>query len=445
MQSKNPIKNEHFKKIALILTTACNMRCKYCFESEGSYKPIFMTDEIIEQALKRTLSENIEVGERVIIELFGGEPTLSEKQIHKVYECIKKYNIYNKEIVIWITTNLLVSNYNIWNIIKNAPYETKVTVSILLDKESHDADRIDAAMVGTYDRVRTNLLELIEFFKDANIPVQCHQVLSPKVLKMKTLDKILEASTLLMLEHKNVYVSTSPVSTGSTMDDYYLNEEIEYLIREFEKNTYKYKELLGGIPEEWLSEYLGHWSAKAVFHQKTTKMAFCQDLNRHVTVGVDGNTYSCHRMYLGSEMAANVVSNVHKETMFSEHYDEYVRMIKKSCAEGTHEYQEGFLLIDRKSEFGHDCKNCLAGRECNPCYVPMIGEHKDTKPKKDCIFARSKCYWKFQVDLEYNILKSIEMNNYMLILIKDEAVREKIRISNKMLEDVLAATSKEQS
>ena len=205
--------------MALILTTACNMRCKYCFESEDGYKPEFMSNEVIEESIRKFYSdeENVDLFKGKI-ELFGGEPLLMYEQVKHVIDTIKMYKPKNADTEIWITTNLFNLDKRTFKLLNESGIPTKITISVMFDKELHDAERVDCKGEGTYDKVYSNMLYAFENYK--NLYYQCHQVITPKVLRSGKVKDIYERSMEIMNKYK-VLVSTNPVSQGSTEDDMY--------------------------------------------------------------------------------------------------------------------------------------------------------------------------------------------------------------------------------
>ncbi|MGL5315598.1 MAG: radical SAM protein [Peptostreptococcaceae bacterium] len=396
----------YITKIALILTTACNMRCKYCFESEQDYKPLFMSKDVIETTIEKFIGSDMVDPNLARIELFGGEPLLDLDQIKTVYDAISKYNKAGRRVEVWITSNMFKTDKRILEYINNQNVPTKITASVVFDKECHDLDRVDCAGNGTYDQVYANILDLIDNYK--NIYVQCHQVFSPKLVRMGRLEQIFEES-MRMMQTKGILVSTNPVSQGSTEEDMYSSDEMAYIIKAANEHIDKYRNFITNMDDNYAGEYVGHWVARSKMLAKVDKMIFCEDLKRHITVGVDGNTHMCHRMYLGNEMESKSVANIFDTDIFEKHELEF-KKIRENVACGDISYNDqGNVLVTRYSELGEDCTKCIAGSECHQCYVPMKGEHKNIKSDKDCIYTREKVFWKMQ----YDTLRSREENKIL--------------------------------
>lgn len=385
-------------KMALILTTACNMRCTYCFESEDGYKPEYMELNTIEESIKRFLEESTVDVSNCRIELFGGEPLLDFNTVKFCYDVMTKYKRPGTNLSVWITSNMFKTDERILEFINNHPIQTKLTISILLDEELHNAERIDCAGNGTYKSVLANTLNAISKYK--KIHYQLHQVISPRVIRSGKLPSIYEESIKFMKDY-GVVVSTNPVSIGSTHEDNYTAEDIKTAVLETNEHILKHKNFITNMDKDICGEYIGHWVARIQLLGKADRITFCGDLKKHITIGVDGKTHMCHRMYLGSEMNSGPVSSIFDADVFVHHTSAYSTMLSTASEGDAILNDRGLYEINRTTSVGYDCKECLAGYECHPCYVPMIGENKNIKSAPDCINTRAKVKYK----MNYHIYK----------------------------------------
>ncbi len=90
--------NNKALKIALIITTNCNLRCNYCY----SYPNSTHLDMTAEYAL-RIIKEKIKTDtEKVYITFYGGEPTLNMKAIKAV---VRHFEEMDKTVYFLIVTN----------------------------------------------------------------------------------------------------------------------------------------------------------------------------------------------------------------------------------------------------------------------------------------------------------------------------------------------------
>lgn len=142
-------------------TTACNLRCKYCFES-GQNSKVFMTDETIDQIAKFILSdvERLKV-KRVSIVWFGGEPLLCFKQIIKLGSTLKeKLYKLNVEFSSRIITNgILLTKDKTDALVENC---NLTTAQITLDGLEKQYCERKGASPENYKQVIKNIIDAAE-------------------------------------------------------------------------------------------------------------------------------------------------------------------------------------------------------------------------------------------------------------------------------------------
>lgn len=101
---ENPVKQpDRTVRVTLIVTTDCNLRCKYCYANAGErpeYMPVWLAHKAIEYAVSSDADE-------LFISFFGGEPTLNFEVIKDVIQDIESKNIPFKPI---ISTNGIIGD-----------------------------------------------------------------------------------------------------------------------------------------------------------------------------------------------------------------------------------------------------------------------------------------------------------------------------------------------
>lgn len=163
------------------VTTACNMRCKYCYENSTDIKKMNlfldiktaekMVDFVIEYMQKRDKKEYL------IVNFHGGEPLLNFSIIKDIERMIRE-NFDNKRILFGITTNALLLENN--EIIKFLADNFEYSLSISIDgtKKIHDFNRVDSNQKGTYDRVEMYLKQLLTM----NAKVRARMTITPETI-----------------------------------------------------------------------------------------------------------------------------------------------------------------------------------------------------------------------------------------------------------------------
>lgn len=145
----------------LLLSDACNIRCRYCYflaPMPIGYRPSLMTKEIAIKALDlfaRCVRRSVEKGHKEQhIVLYGGEPTTNKKvlvEALRYIDVLKRKDELLKEIGVTLNTNGLLLDKAILEQCKISG----ATVAISIDgpQEIHDKMRVFASGAGTFDQV----------------------------------------------------------------------------------------------------------------------------------------------------------------------------------------------------------------------------------------------------------------------------------------------------
>ena len=158
-----PVFNEPVvKSLCLHIAHDCNLRCSYCFASEGTYmgKRAMMTKEVARAALD-FLMEQSAGRKHLEVDFFGGEPLINFEVVKDAVAYGRDLEKeYGKTIRFTMTTNA----YHVTDeMIEFINREMKnLVISIDGRKEIHDAERKNAAGQGSYDKVIENAKKLIQ-------------------------------------------------------------------------------------------------------------------------------------------------------------------------------------------------------------------------------------------------------------------------------------------
>ena len=139
------------KALCLHIAHDCNLRCKYCFASEGEYHGgrALMSLEVGKKAID-FLIKNSGSRHNLEIDFFGGEPLMNFEVVKEiVYYAKSKEKEYNKNFRFTITTNGVLLNDDIQQFINEHMYN--VVLSIDGRKEIHDKMRPAPNGKGSYD------------------------------------------------------------------------------------------------------------------------------------------------------------------------------------------------------------------------------------------------------------------------------------------------------
>ncbi len=212
------------RRFLLAITTACNLKCDYCFVKD--------TQEFIsiEKAKKWILFFLNSAGKDKLLYLYGGEPLIYFDFIKKIvpffYQSARKIN---KRASIIIVTNGTIFNKKIGELIKK--YQLKIMISLSGQKKSHDLFRHFKNGKGTFNMIGKNLKKFLKVVSTENLWVS--YTLHPKMLKNFHSDLFY----LINLGFENLHIE--PVQY--TLRVYWTNNEIRKFSQVI-KNFFSYLE-----------------------------------------------------------------------------------------------------------------------------------------------------------------------------------------------------------
>ncbi|MBS3994296.1 MAG: thioether cross-link-forming SCIFF peptide maturase [Alkaliphilus sp.] len=160
------------KALCIHIAHDCNIRCKYCFASQGDFQGArtLMSEEVGIKAIDFLL-ENSGNRKNLEIDFFGGEPLLNFEVVKKIVEYGRsKEKQNNKKFRFTLTTNgVMLNEQNIQYINK---YIDNVVLSIDGRKKVNDNMRYTQNGDGTYDIIVPKIKKLIESRQEKNYYVR---------------------------------------------------------------------------------------------------------------------------------------------------------------------------------------------------------------------------------------------------------------------------------
>ncbi len=164
--TERPVKGENLKALCLHVCHDCNMRCAYCFASEGTYKGErqMMSFEVAKAAIDFLIANS---GNRKILEadFFGGEPLMNLDVVKQTVAYAREEGAkHGKTFLFTMTTNGVLLNHEtaMW---LNEEMEN-VVLSLDGRKEVNDAIRKTVNGKGTYDIIIDNFKHFVEMRQD---------------------------------------------------------------------------------------------------------------------------------------------------------------------------------------------------------------------------------------------------------------------------------------
>lgn len=151
-----PKKSEYLKALCLHICHDCNLRCEYCFASEGSFKGEreMMSFEVAKKAIDFLIANS---GERKVLEVdfFGGEPLMNLGVIKQTVDYAReKAAEKGKKFLFTTTTNGVLMNE------KTSEWLNREMENVVMSLDGrkcvHDAVRKTVNGKGSYDLIIDN-------------------------------------------------------------------------------------------------------------------------------------------------------------------------------------------------------------------------------------------------------------------------------------------------
>lgn len=157
-QNRNPV----IKALCLHVAHDCNIRCAYCFASQGDFKGdrSLMSYEVGKKALDLLVSHS---GNRrnLEVDFFGGEPLMNFEVVKQLVTYGRSLEAaHNKNFRFTLTTNGVLLNDEIMDYVNT--HMSNVVLSIDGRKEVNDKMRYTISGGGTYDIIVDKFKKLIE-------------------------------------------------------------------------------------------------------------------------------------------------------------------------------------------------------------------------------------------------------------------------------------------
>lgn len=277
------------KAMCLNMTHDCNLRCEYCFASQGSYngERAFLNLETGKKAFD-FLVKNSGVRRNLEVDFFGGEPLMNFDTIKELVDYGRSLeNEYNKHFRFTITTNgVLLDDEKIDYINKNMD---NVVLSIDGRKDTNDRMRKTVNDKGSYDVIVNNYKNFVEKRMDKDY-------FARGTFTAYNLDFSEDVRHMRELGFDKI--SVEPV-VAKPEEKYALKEEhIEVLKNEYEKLAKLYLESQGQKHKEF---QFFHFNIELEGGPCIYKRSIgCGAGTEYIAVTPNGDFYPCHQ-FVGQE------------------------------------------------------------------------------------------------------------------------------------------------
>ena len=276
------------KALCLHVAHDCNLRCKYCFASQGDFKGdrSLMSFETGKKALDFIL-KNSGNRKNLEVDFFGGEPLMNFDLVKKLVaygrEEEKKYN---KHFRFTITTNGMLLNKEIEDFINENM--DNVVLSIDGRKEINDEMRPTINGKGSYDVIVPKFKELIDKRGDKDY-----------FIRGTFTNKNLDFSEDLKDFYSHGFKKTSiePVVTDER-EPYAIREEhLDKILSEYEKMSKDYIDIRKKDKDFSFFHFIIDLSQGPCIVKRTVG---CGAGSEYVAITPQGEIYPCHQ-FVGEE------------------------------------------------------------------------------------------------------------------------------------------------
>lgn len=154
--------NKQIGTLRLALTTACLLRCRYCFVKKTNK---MMEKEIAKKAIRLLLKSP---GKNKKLLIYGGEPLLNFPLLKKIIPQAQKLaQTLRKNLIISLATNGLLVNQAILKFFKQS--NLKICISIDGKPSSHNQNRIFENGRGSFELIKKNLPLVLSNLAEKNV------------------------------------------------------------------------------------------------------------------------------------------------------------------------------------------------------------------------------------------------------------------------------------
>ncbi len=153
-------KADHVKALCLHICHDCNLRCEYCFASEGTYNTPrdYMSLEVGKKSIDFLIEQSKNI-KNLEVDFFGGEPLLNFNVVKQIVEYAKeRAKETGKQFSFTMTTNCLMLNDEKRQWLNEEM--DNIVLSIDGRKDVHDRVRKTVNGVSAYDSILANALTM---------------------------------------------------------------------------------------------------------------------------------------------------------------------------------------------------------------------------------------------------------------------------------------------
>lgn len=309
------------KAMCLHIAHDCNLRCEYCFASQGDFNgdKSMMSLEVGKKALE-LLIKNSGNRRNLEVDFFGGEPLMNFGVVKELVKYGRELElIHNKNFRFTITTNgLLLDDDNIDFINKNMH---NVVLSIDGRKEVNDNMRKTISGNGSFDIIVPKFLKLVKLRGGKDYYVR-------GTFTSKNLD--FSKDVLKMYELGFDSISVEPVVTKPEHDYAILEKDLEKVLSEYEALSKEYLKL---NKEETKFNFFHFMIDLNQGPCLIKRVVGCGAGVEYLAVTPEGDLYPCHQFVGDTDFKMGTVFEGITNTDIRENFKKANVYSKEECSE----------------------------------------------------------------------------------------------------------------
>jgi len=318
--SDNYINHEAFrnkktvvKALCLHIAHDCNIRCKYCFASQGDFhgERKLMTADIGKKSLD-FLFKNSGNRRNLEVDFFGGEPLMNFDVIKEIVEYGRKEEKkYDKNIRFTITTNGVLLNEDNMKYINEHMYN--VVLSIDGRPEVNDRVRYTINGDGTYNIILPKLIEMARLRNHENYYVR-------GTFTRHNLDFAQDVIHLADQGFKQI--SVEPVVASPENDYAILEEDLPQIFEQYEQLAEEYiKRKKDGKEFNFFHFMIDLNQGPCIIK----RLSGCGAGAEYLAITPEGDIYPCHQFVgNGDFKLGNINENTLDISMYNDFSDAHV-------------------------------------------------------------------------------------------------------------------------
>ncbi len=309
------------KALCLHICHDCNLRCKYCFASTGSFggHRTMMDLETGKKAIDFLIEKS--AGRRNLeVDFFGGEPLMNFDVVKGIVEYARMREIESgKNFRFTITTNAVLLNEEIKEFINKNMHN--VVLSIDGRKETNDNMRPRVDGSGTYDRILPKIQDMAESRNQDNYYVR-------GTFTRENLD--FSEDVLHLADQGFKQISIEPVVAAKDSGYDIREQDLPKLFSEYENLA---REYVKRDSEERGFNFFHFMIDLQQGPCVIKRLGGCGSGHEYLAVTPEGDLYPCHQ-FVGDENFK--MGNVHEGVFnsdFQKNFQKSNVYTKKDCAE----------------------------------------------------------------------------------------------------------------